>query len=362
MGLEQEKWLISPLWTFAAVRYNSITMKKTSLTVLLIVCILAPLVLITGPQRVQAQAGTAYDMIAAVNALRASQGLTQLEIDPVLMSVAQSHSEYQASLGYWTHEGPGGSRPRDRAMAAGFGGDATVFVSENVAVLNPTASYDTLLYSFWSDALHWNTMTNPSYTHAGAGIAVSGDKVYYTLDVGYISGSPGGYVPGNTLTPGGQALAPTAPTLDAIYPMITATPHEDGSVYHTVEQGHALWSIANAYETTIQNLIDLNGLDPESPSIWPGNELLIQPSLQPSPTVRLSSTAVPATRTPQPSSTPRPPTPTRTPTKVITPTQEPVIDFSAVQAIDRKTLAYGIIALCALGLLAVIFTGFRPSK
>ncbi|TFG67388.1 MAG: LysM peptidoglycan-binding domain-containing protein [Anaerolineales bacterium] len=337
-------------------------LKKKSLNLLLVAILLLLLLPIMQPKEVQAQAGTAYDLIASVNALRASMGLTPLEVDPILMAAAQSHSEYQASLGYWTHEGPGGTRPRDRAAAAGYGGGATVFVSENVAVMNTSANFETLIYSIWSDALHWNTMTNPSYTHAGAGVAISGNEVYYTLDVGYIAGNPGGYVPGATYTPGSSGIAPTQPTSDFVSPVITATPHEDGSVYHLVEPGHALWSIAIAYNITIQDIIDQNNLDQANPAIWPGNELLIQPSLQPSLTFTPTDIVPTATRTPKPTYTPRPPTPTRTPTKVLSPTPEPFIKIPSMDNGNRRNLGIAVIAICSLGLLIVIFTGFRKPK
>jgi LysM repeat protein len=338
-------------------------MRKIFVTTVFLVSVFIPLVLTTVVQEANAQPGTAYDLLAAVNALRTSQGLTTLEMDPILMAVAQSHSEYQASLGYWTHEGPGGTRPRDRAMAAGYGGGATVFISENVAVMNPTASFDTLIYSIWSDALHWNTMTNPSYTHAGVGIAVSGNEVYYTLDVGYVSGSPGGYVPGAATYTPASGVQSTESTSDVVSPVITATPQEDGSVIHRVEPGQSLWSIAIAYNTTILEIVEKNNLDPDNPAIWPGTELLIQPSLQPSLTLPPTSTKPLPTRTPHPSNTPRPPTPTRTPTQVITPTNEPLIDFSALQSMNHRTLGISVIVVCALGLIIVIITGwFRSSK
>ena len=314
------------------------------------------------PEKSSAQAGSAYDLIAAVNALRSAQGMTLLTVDPILMAVAQSHSDYQASLGYWTHEGPGGTRPRDRAAAAGFGSGATIFVSENVAVLNPTASFSTLIYSIWSDALHWNTMTNASYTHAGAGITVSGNEVYYTLDVGYIAGSPGSYQPGSTYTPGGSTNLATQDNSNLISPITTSTPNPDGSVSHPVQAGHALWSIAIAYNTTINAIIELNSLDPTNPLIWPGDELLIQPSLQPSITFTSTVTVPAATRTPQPSITPRPPTPTRTATVEPSPTPKTLFNLPSFRQIERRTMGIGIIALCVLGLLVVVLTGFRRSR
>lgn len=54
-------------------------------------------------------------------------------VNKALMASAQAHSDYQAEIGQVTHSGQGGSRPRDRAIAFGYGGGATVYVSENIA-------------------------------------------------------------------------------------------------------------------------------------------------------------------------------------------------------------------------------------
>lgn len=323
--------------------------------------------LITTPgisvQPVKAQAGNAYDMIAAVNQMRASLGLPALQTDNILMSNAQSQSDYQASLGYWTHEGPGGTTPRDRASAAGYGGGATVFISENVAVLNTSVSFDTLIYSIWSDEVHWNTMTNPNYTHAGAGVAVSGDNVYYTLDVGYIAGNPGGtYVPAATYTPGGPPAAATDASSELIVAMITSTPHEDGTIIHVVQPGQAFWSIAIAYGTTINEIAELNNFEPDNLVVWAGDELLIQPSLEATIPPTSTITVRAPTRTPNPTQTPRPPTATKTVTQVTTPTPKPLIPNLPAIQVERRTLGIAMIVVSSLGLLMVVITGFRGRK
>jgi uncharacterized protein YkwD len=46
------------------------------------------------------------------------------------MAATQAHREYQASIVSVTHTGAGGTRARDRAVAAGYGGGATVNVSK----------------------------------------------------------------------------------------------------------------------------------------------------------------------------------------------------------------------------------------
>ncbi len=80
-----------------------------------------------------AQAGDPYSLIDAVNNLRAANGLPAYQINGTLMAIAQGHSDYQAAIGEVTHTGAGGTRPRDRAAAAGYGGGGTFFISENIA-------------------------------------------------------------------------------------------------------------------------------------------------------------------------------------------------------------------------------------
>jgi len=105
------------------------------------------LVMLTGLYSNSAQArptNSAYDVIAAVNQLRAANGLPPYQVNGSLMAAAQSHSEYMAANGIVSHTGSGGSRPRDRAIAAGYGGGNQVYVSENIAggKLTQNLNYD----------------------------------------------------------------------------------------------------------------------------------------------------------------------------------------------------------------------------
>ena len=72
------------------------------------------------------------EVIQLVNQLRRANGLPRYEVNSALMAAAQAHSEYQAAIGSVTHTGAGGTRPRDRAIAMGYGGGGSVFVSENI--------------------------------------------------------------------------------------------------------------------------------------------------------------------------------------------------------------------------------------
>jgi LysM repeat protein len=252
--------------------------------------------------RSSAQAGDPYSLIDAVNGLRAANGLPTLQTNSILMSIARGHSDYQAAIGQVTHTGAGGTRPKDRATAAGYGGGSTFFISENIAGGN-NLSVDEVISWWLGDALHTQTMLGGNYQDIGAGVAVSNGIVYYTIDVAYVAGG-GSYSPAATYTPGG-------PTAIPIYLVQTATPKPDGSVVHTVLSGQTLIGIAKAYGLTVAEIKNMNNLT--SDSIYVGDKLVIHLANTPGPTATTTATATPTraatstrnpTRTPTPSSTP----------------------------------------------------------
>jgi uncharacterized protein YkwD len=157
-------------------------MQRRFLLLVIPLLMLLPLLFAASPSL--AQAGSPYDLIATVNQLRSTNGLGALTADGALMAAAQVQSDYQASIGSFTHTGEGGSAPRDRAVAAGYGGSG---VTENIAGgmdLSPGGAI-----AIWSrDALHTNTMLG-NYTDIGAGVATSSGVVYYTLLVGSQGGA-----------------------------------------------------------------------------------------------------------------------------------------------------------------------------
>lgn len=241
--------------------------------------------------------GDAYQVIALVNQVRASYGLPALQAHSALMAAAQGHSDYQASIGTFTHSGKGGSSPLQRAIAAGYGGGAKVYVSENIYSGNNASPSQAV--TWWTgDGIHLQTMINPNATDAGAGVAQNGDTVYYTLLVGYVAGSPG-----SGAVPPPASGGTKAPTAVPYIPIVTSTPNPDGSMIHVVQPGQALWNIAAIYNVPLADILTLNGLN-ENSFIYPGDKILIRkaavtPTLEEAllPTASPTPTVVPKTPT-----------------------------------------------------------------
>jgi len=316
----------------------------------LILALLLVLAVGIRPARAQASAPTPYDLINAVNELRASFGLPPLEVNSALMASAQAHANYQASLGTVTHYGADGSRPYNRALAAGYGGGSDVVISENIAVIYGAVDMHELLYGMWSDEAHWNTMTKTSYKHIGAGVSQSGGRVFLTIDVGWIKGG----VPvaaGNTSTTSDQAAGEDDTTSQIIMPVEVATPMPDGTIIHLVMPGQAMWSIAIAYKVKIVDIASLNNMSATNPVIYSGQKLLIQPSYTPTAPGAASATPRPG-ESAQPGSIALPSPATGTATlPLTTPTPQPPGE-EAPPAKDH-TMLYIILAV-ALGLAALV--------
>ncbi len=285
---------------------------------------------------VKAQSTSPYDLIAAVNELRSANGLPAYEIDSNLMSFAQTHSDYMASIQTITHTRADGSMPRDYGIVENIAGGTNL-------------SLNYVIYTMWSDEAHWHTMVGISNGYIGAGVTDANGWTYYTIDIRRTSGGVG-YTP-----PAGGTPGATQPPL---YPVYTVTPLPDGSIIHEVMSGQSLWAIAIAYGLKIADLLTLNQL-PTNAVIYAGQKLIIQPSFTPTLSPTITTTPLPATRTPTPSSTPRTPTVTPTFTPTATPTPKPFLGIQLSQEQSRRIFGIGLIAICGLGLLVVLITSVR---
>jgi len=230
----------------------------------------------------------AFDVISAVNLLRASYGLPVLTINAALMAAAQSHSEYQASIRTSSHADAYGNIVTGRVIASGYGSGADIVAGENVAALTigTENSVSIIVNEIWADPVHRGAMLNPKYTDIGVGVASDGSMVYITLNVAGING-------GAATTPAAQAGAVGGGMNPPILPRVTSTPLADGTVYHLVGYGQTLGTIAGMYGVTVQQLVDRNNVDPDR--IYAGQKLWIMKVNTPTtpPTELPSLTTIP---------------------------------------------------------------------
>lgn len=283
-------------------------------------------------------------LIDAVNSLRAANGLAALPVHQALMQSAQSQADYMAATGNVTHSRPNGTYTQ-QLLSLGFplAGDLSAggFRSENIL-----STYGPLVWngvpSAWQDAQHMNTMLSGNFTHIGAGISQSGDMYYYAVDTAAATSSGQQQDSAATVltsVPGGSSDAGVS---QFMVPVTLNTPRPDGNVYHKVQYGQSLWSIAIAYGTTIKSIQALNNLGEDS-TVYQGQELLVvtgatqaaAPALEATATTQSTATFAP-TSTSAPTSTPQQVT--------LTPTTEAASETSSKPASSRVLIVVLIVA------------------
>jgi LysM repeat protein len=247
------------------------------------------------PARARALVTSPQAILDTVNALRASRGLQPYIADAGIMAYAQEHSEYQARIHQSMHEHSDGTFPPDWGLVENVAGGDIGWITPEDAV-----------YEIWRDAGHMKTMIGYSSGAAGVGVADDGTTEYYTLDVR----------PGQTTTPTRPGkttpVSQTATSLIPILPLVTMTPRTDGCTVHVVGNGQTLWAIAIAYGVKINDIRALNGMAPDSTTIYIGQKLLVRCETV-TPTSQPTSTAS------HPTETPRPAENTGTPTLTLEP-------------------------------------------
>jgi LysM repeat protein len=211
------------------------------------------------------------ELILAMNTLRVAHGLPPLIVDPIVNAVAQGTAETMAANNMSWHIGD----VRGRIAAAGYGGGATVWATENFAVGH--MSIDEIM-QVWADAEHMRPAVNPAYCHVGAGVARAADgRYYYVLQAAYTSDQACGEyksVPGGDT---GGGTNPNPPISQIIIPVKIAKPDEDGRIYHIVQAGQSFWAIAIAYQITIRDLEVWNNISRED-GLFVGQKLFIPSS------------------------------------------------------------------------------------
>lgn len=212
---------------------------------------------------------SAYELILAMNSLRVAYGFAPLIEDPIVNAVAQNTAATMAANNMSWHIGD----VRGRIAAAGYGSGGTVWATENFAVGN--MSLDQIM-AVWADPDHMRPATTAEYCHVGAGTAQTSDgRTYYILQAAYISGQEcGSGSSGSLTTGGGTPGSGSNPGFGLIMPVKIATPDADGKIYHEVQSGQSFWSIAIAYQITINDLETWNNLSRDTP-LTAGQRLFI---------------------------------------------------------------------------------------
>lgn len=301
------------------------------------------------------------DVINAVNDLRLSNGLNALTIHPVLMQVAANQASALAfSEGAVGHQRPCGMTLGQELLMMGFPlwGDVSQdgYRSENWVA----ASTMEQVMTFWrGDTEHLNTMISPERSHIGAAVAVS-NQIYVVLETALS-------------TPSGQHQSPAYDILTGIpmtqtvcygyasgeisqysVPITVSTARLDGDVVHEVQYGQTLWSLADMYHVSIEQIKLLNGLIDDN--ILPGWKLLVQKAAtQPGPITGTPPTATVETK---PTETEYPtvvPFYTKTPTLTATVKSIPLSD----QIKGNSTVVVALLIAFSVLLAGIIGSGKR---
>jgi LysM repeat protein len=288
-----------------------------------------------------------YALVDAVNQLRAANGLPAYQINIALTISAQLHSEYQASIGTWSHEGSGGTDESQRAAAQGYGSGASFMCDEAVGFGYQYTAQK--MVEMWNEPTHAPIMLSSRYIDVGGGAAIDAEgRIFYTLDVCVISGQSA-VVSGT----GADTLQATVEPFSGIQ---TATPQPDGSIIHEVQAGESFFSVADLYDLTLDELLTMNNLT-EAALIFPGDLLKVREPLPPTPSPVPSFTPTPVipTATRRPTRTPTsPPQPSATSLPTATPTPEQLLKMPDTATFMDRGLPAISAGLAATGVVMIL--------
>lgn len=309
----------------------------------------------------QPQAPTPSQVIEAINNLRISHGIAPLGVHSVLMQVGQMQADGIAGgmSGHWR---PNGLTLGQWLISLRYplSGDLSLdgYRSENWGFAQNAEG----AVAMWlGDDEHANTMLSLDRSDIGVGIAFSeGDEAYVIVvetalqtRSGQQQSEAAVILTGIPQTQIAYAEMSTQAAKNGLLPqgmapVVLVTALADGNVYHDVQYGQTLWSIAISYGTTIKQIQQLNGLADTTVQI-DQHLLVVQHATQPAPSSAPQILVLPT----QSSSTPTV-TPTATPTLESTP---------EVSARDRQNNMYGVIGIGVAALfLGGLFTVMTRKK
>jgi uncharacterized protein YkwD len=300
---------------------------------------------------------TAAEIIEAVNNLRIANGLNPLSVHPVLMEVAAEQASALAfSEGAVGHDRPCGMSLGQQLLSMGYPllGDLSMdgYRSENWGI---AMTKEDAINMWLGDDLHTNTMLSPNRSDIGAAVAVS-NQIYVVLETAWQTGSGKmqyDAIPILTGIPATMTVCAGFASGDLsnyITPVSVNTARPDGDVIHEVKWGQNLWSIADLYKVSVDDIKRLNGL--QGDNIVVGWKLLVKKGATQPP---------PVTETPQPVALLNTSTPTKYPTSApyysptvsatVTPIPIPAGQFAKQNSIVIAGLliAFSVLAAAVIG-------------
>jgi uncharacterized protein YkwD len=138
------------------------------------------------PTQVATMPGFQAQVLGAINDLRESKGLSDLQLNPALSLAALGHSQSMAQHGFFAHEGFNGSpfwariKPRYRPQPGSTWG-----VGENMVWASPELTADQAIQMWMASPPHRKNLLTPSWREVGLGAvrALDAPGVYQGLDV-----------------------------------------------------------------------------------------------------------------------------------------------------------------------------------
>ncbi len=113
------------------------------------------------------------ELVSLINAERSRLGRDPLQINPLLMQVAEPHSQDMIDRNFFSHTNPDGLGPGDRASNAGYSG----YVGENIGGGYPTSQ---AMFNAWMASTgHRDNMLDEFYTEIGIGYVTGGYYGHY---------------------------------------------------------------------------------------------------------------------------------------------------------------------------------------
>lgn len=192
------------------------------------------------------------DLLGRINNLRSQNGLALYTLHPALTTAAQNHAQWMVNTGQVSHVQEDGSRPSDRAAAAGYNSQ---WVSENI-YMGGLATVDSA-WDFWlNSAVHYAGLTSANYQHIGIATAQGNGGQAFVL----VFGVPNATTPsttGNSTT----STTDTDSTGDVAPPSYVVGVDAVGNIMHELQAGQTLGDVLLAYGYTWDDLPALMALN-----------------------------------------------------------------------------------------------------